>query len=382
MMLKIARTYYGKNARRRRIMSLAVHDEQYFGSIRQHRDSVRTNDSYDSSNNNFLSDFTDGSLYQIKYASSSDSESDSSHSSTPRIRVRPRAASCPKNTPIGSLHSIDALKNRSATQFPDRLSVPRVLGYSLSTQTSRELSNREALIASTREQLAQCLTTVNVVHPPMPQHHKSSTASPISRPFGERMVPNIAHRRQDHETTNTLAVETVAWMIVLGDALLNFIDGLSIGAAFDRNILAGISISVAVMLEEVTHRLGTFAVLIRAGMSMKQAFFNIFLSACACFPGLALGIFLGDEAEEASPYIFALAGGFFLYMALVDVMRAMNRTMENASRKSIRKVFHIWALQNIGIILSVISLGLLAFYEREMDFEQHELQEIRSNSFT
>lgn len=43
-------------------------------------------------------------------------------------------------------------------------------------------------------------------------------------------------------------------MILFGDGLLNVIDGLSIGAAFERNILAGISISVAVMLEEVTHR--------------------------------------------------------------------------------------------------------------------------------
>lgn len=68
-------------------------------------------------------------------------------------------------------------------------------------------------------------------------------------------VHDIAGRREDHATaTSRLHTDSVAWMIVLGDASLNFIDGLSIGAAFDRNILAGISISVAVMLEEVPHR--------------------------------------------------------------------------------------------------------------------------------
>lgn len=240
----------------------------------------------------------------------------------------------------------------------------------------------EVQLSSTRDQLVQCLSTVNVVTPPPPtsysliiqrQHHRRSSK--------ERMVPNVASRRQDHETSNLITVDTVAWMIVLGDALLNFIDGLSIGAAFDRNILAGISISVAVMLEEITHRLGTFAVLLRAGMSMKQSFLYIFLSGCACYPGLALGIFLGDEAEDASPYIFALAGGFFLYMALVDVMKAMNRTMENASRKNIRHLLRIWALQNLGIVLAAISLALLAFYEKDMDFEQQEYAEIKSISF-
>lgn len=171
------------------------------------------------------------------------------------------------------------------------------------------IANKEALLNSTREQLVQCLSAVNVVSPPPPMVMlRQGTPPIIRRSSKERMVQSVALRRQDHETSNVIVIDTVAWMIVLGDALLNFIDGLSIGAAFDRNILAGMSISVAVMLEEVTHRLGTFAVLIRAGMSMKQSFLYIFLSACACYPGLALGIFLGDEAEEQSPYIFALAG--------------------------------------------------------------------------
>ena len=68
-------------------------------------------------------------------------------------------------------------------------------------------------------------------------------------------------------------------------------------------------------------------------------------------------------------------------MALVDVMRAMTRTMENASRKNIRTLLQIWALQNLGIVLAAISLALLAFYEKEMDFEQREIAEIKGNSF-
>jgi zinc transporter ZupT len=45
-------------------------------------------------------------------------------------------------------------------------------------------------------------------------------------------------------------------MIIFGDGLHNFIDGLSIGAAFTESVLKGISISLAVICEEFPHELG------------------------------------------------------------------------------------------------------------------------------
>jgi zinc transporter ZupT len=42
-------------------------------------------------------------------------------------------------------------------------------------------------------------------------------------------------------------------MIIFGDGVHNFIDGLSIGAAFSESILTGISVSVAVLCEEFPH---------------------------------------------------------------------------------------------------------------------------------
>ena len=53
-------------------------------------------------------------------------------------------------------------------------------------------------------------------------------------------------------------IATVAWMIIFGDGLHNFIDGLGIGAAFNQSILTGISISLAVVCEEFPHELGKF----------------------------------------------------------------------------------------------------------------------------
>ena len=52
------------------------------------------------------------------------------------------------------------------------------------------------------------------------------------------------------------AIATVAWMIIMGDGLHNFIDGLAIGASFSSSVVIGISTSLAVICEELPHELG------------------------------------------------------------------------------------------------------------------------------
>lgn len=61
------------------------------------------------------------------------------------------------------------------------------------------------------------------------------------------------HVHSDHKHKH---VAPVAWMIIFGDGLHNFIDGVSIGAAFTESILAGVSVSVAILCEELPHELG------------------------------------------------------------------------------------------------------------------------------
>ena len=93
------------------------------------------------------------------------------------------------------------------------------------------------------------------------------------------------------------------------------------GAAFSISLLEGISVSIAVLCEELPHELGDLAILLNSGMKLKKALLYNFISACTCFLGLIVGICLGD-LEEAQTWIFALAGGMFLYISLVDMVRS------------------------------------------------------------
>lgn len=183
--------------------------------------------------------------------------------------------------------------------------------------------------------------------------------------------PRLSHHAinlQPHGHEHNLEgkkIATVAWMIIFGDGLHNFIDGLSIGAAFNESPLTGISICLAVVCEELPHELGDFAVLIASGMSVKQAVGYNFLSACTCYLGMVLGIVFGDIGPT---YIFALAGGMFLYIALVDMMGELTAAVEVASKISTRETLWILFLQNVGILTGVVCLFLLAKYSEFITF--------------
>ena len=70
---------------------------------------------------------------------------------------------------------------------------------------------------------------------------------------------NHSHERIIHFKSGDSPIQSVAWMIIFGDGFHNFIDGLSLGAAFNESITTGISISVAVMCEELPHELGKWS---------------------------------------------------------------------------------------------------------------------------
>uniref|UniRef100_A0A8D3AT49 Metal cation symporter ZIP14 n=1 Tax=Scophthalmus maximus TaxID=52904 RepID=A0A8D3AT49_SCOMX len=159
-------------------------------------------------------------------------------------------------------------------------------------------------------------------------------------------------------------IGTLAWMITLSDGLHNFIDGLAIGASFTASVFQGVSTSVAILCEEFPHELGDFVILLNAGMSIQQALFFNFLSACCCYLGMCFGILAGNSFSPN--WIFALAGGMFLYIALADMFPEMNevsREEEDAGGSSFLLTF---AIQNAGLLTGFAIMLLLTTYSGQM----------------
>lgn len=187
-------------------------------------------------------------------------------------------------------------------------------------------------------------------------HHQHEAIQPhevIRKALKGDKIPITVPRRPNK-------IAPVAWMIIIGDGLHNFIDGLSIGAAFSESIYQGMIICIAVIFEELPHELGDFAVLIASGMTVKQALGFNFLSACTCYIGMVFGILLGDMAQSAS-FIFALAAGMFFYISLVDMMGELSAALDEC-KGSTKESTHLLMMQNIGILSGIIIIFSLSLF--------------------
>ncbi|XP_012945688.1 zinc transporter ZIP10 isoform X1 [Aplysia californica] len=169
------------------------------------------------------------------------------------------------------------------------------------------------------------------------------------------------HGGHGHSHSVPNSVAAVAWMVILGDGIHNFSDGLAIGAAFASSITGGFSTSVAVFCHELPHEIGDFAVLLRAGMSAKQAILYNCLSSLLCFLGMLIGVAIGN-ISSASLWIFAVVGGMFLYIALVDMLPEMS-SMD--TQKGENPFLHL-LFQVLGIVLGSGIMLLIALYEHDI----------------
>jgi len=125
--------------------------------------------------------------------------------------------------------------------------------------------------------------------------------------------------RHGHVHSPPETLSAVAWMIIMGDGLHNFTDGMAIGAAFAENIAGGFSTSLAVFCHELPHELGDFAILMKAGMSVKSAVYYNLLTGVLSFIGMIFGIAFG-QSQDMAQWMFAVAAGLFIYIALVDMV--------------------------------------------------------------
>src|SRR4030043_591752 len=80
------------------------------------------------------------------------------------------------------------------------------------------------------------------------------------------MLEKFALWRHCHEQPCDIHTRAGA-MILIGDSLHNFVDGVAIAVAFNSSIPLGIATSVAVIAHEVPQEVGDFAILLERGYS-------------------------------------------------------------------------------------------------------------------
>ncbi len=114
-------------------------------------------------------------------------------------------------------------------------------------------------------------------------------------------------------------------LILLGDALHNFVDGVVIAAAFLTSVPLGIATALAVIAHEIPQELGDFAILLNSGLSKARAFLYNLVSSLTTLPGMLVGWYWLDEARQAIPYVLAISAASFIYIAVADLVPGLHR---------------------------------------------------------
>ena len=115
------------------------------------------------------------------------------------------------------------------------------------------------------------------------------------------------------------------WVILLGDSLHNFADGILIAAAFLVDPQIGVLTAVAIALHEIPQEVGDFIVLLNAGFTKARALLYNLISSMMAVVGGVLGYFFLDRAESLIPYVIVLASSSFIYIAVSDLIPQMHR---------------------------------------------------------
>lgn len=143
-------------------------------------------------------------------------------------------------------------------------------------------------------------------------------------------------------------IAPMAWMILLGDSIHNFMDGMATAVGFTESPTVGVAICLCILFEELPHELGDFAVLISSGFPVKSAICANFASACTAYLGLIIGLVIG-EVSSGALYVFAATSGVFLHVSLADMLPSIRQTLEEAEKKR-ESSFGIFVIQVGGLI--------------------------------
>jgi zinc and cadmium transporter len=128
------------------------------------------------------------------------------------------------------------------------------------------------------------------------------------------------HDAHDHGRSGTL--------IVVGDSVHNFVDGVLIAAAFLQSTELGVVAAVAIIAHEIPQEVGDFLILLHSGYSRARALAMNLLSSAATVIGGVIGYFGLQLIDGLEPILLGVVAASMIYVAVADLIPGLHRRPE------------------------------------------------------
>jgi zinc and cadmium transporter len=117
-------------------------------------------------------------------------------------------------------------------------------------------------------------------------------------------------------------------LIVVGDTVHNFVDGLLIAAAFLQSTELGIIAAVAIIAHEIPQEVGDFLILLHSGYSRARALAMNLLSSVATVIGGVIGYFALQFVADWEATLLGVVAASMIYVAVADLIPGLHRQPE------------------------------------------------------
>lgn len=159
----------------------------------------------------------------------------------------------------------------------------------------------------------------------------------------ERLVHWFHHHQHEYQDEK---VKPTIPLIIVGDSVHNFIDGVVIASTFLVSIPLGIVTTLAVAAHEIPQEIGDFGILLHKGMRRRKIILVNLLSALTAIFGALIAFWIGDRVEALLPILLSVTAGFFIYIAASDLIPEIH----NENRKGFAAIETSLMFLGIGVI--------------------------------
>ena len=157
------------------------------------------------------------------------------------------------------------------------------------------------------------------------------------------------HDPHDHGRSSAHDHGRSGALIVVGDSVHNFVDGVLIAAAFLQSTELGIVTAVAIIAHEIPQEVGDFVILLHSGYTRARALAMNVLSSVATLAGGVLGYFALSFFEGIQTVLLGIVAASMIYVAVADLIPGLHR------RPELRDT----AVQALLIALGIGTIGLV-----------------------
>ncbi|XP_054901142.1 zinc transporter ZIP13 [Poeciliopsis prolifica] len=156
------------------------------------------------------------------------------------------------------------------------------------------------------------------------------------------------------DAPSNFKLSTSGYLNLLANCIDNFTHGLAVAGSFSVSKKVGFLTTFAILLHEIPHEVGDFAILLRAGFDRWSAAQMQISTALVGVLGACFALYAQSpkDAENSSRWILPFTAGGFLYIALVNVVPDL--LQESSLRHSLLQILLIVSGVGTMALLSAI----------------------------